>query len=332
MQDEVSTASMPGPDRARQWQHAVRRRLAPVEVTLPSGAADFHGTLGSGDAGRLRLLSMRAAPLRLSRPAPSAPDEPEDRLVLLVQKEGTGAVRQDGRETVVRAGQLALLDLRRPFTLDQHTPFHLYALRLPERALGPSALHVPRVTGRAIAAADGVAALLRTLATDVACGAAALAGHVRERLAGHLADLVATVVDEQARGHGASAPDTPRALLITEIRTHIDARLRDPALSPARVADAHGISLRYLHVLFEDEDTTVHRLIQQRRIEECARELLRRARVSRTISAVARGWGFQNAAHFSRAFKSVYGCSPSEWRDAGRNYATTATPGPASGV
>ncbi|MEU3844397.1 helix-turn-helix domain-containing protein [Streptomyces sp. NPDC028635] len=322
MQDEVSTATVPGPERARQWEQAVRRRLAPVEVTLPSGAAEFHGTLGSGDAGRLRLLSMRAAPLRLSRSAPATSAAGDDGLVLLVQEEGTGAVRQDGREAVVRGGQLALLDLRRPFALDQHTPFHLYALRLPERALGPSALHVPRVTGRAIPAGDGVAALLRPLATDVACGAAALAGHVRERLAGHLANLLATLVDEQARGCGRSAPGTPRALLIAEIRAHIDARLRDPALSPARVADAHGISLRHLHVLFEDEDTTVHRLIQQRRIEECARELLRRARVSRTVSAVARGWGFRNAAHFSRAFKSVYGCSPSEWREAGNALGT----------
>ncbi|MEV6805669.1 helix-turn-helix domain-containing protein [Streptomyces sp. NPDC051132] len=317
MQDEVSTASMPRAEGAREWERAVRRRLAPLDVTFPSGTADFQGTLGSGDAGFLRLLSMRAAPLRLSRTARPAPGAEDGHLVLLVQEEGTGALRQDGREAVVRTGQLALLDLRRPFALDQHTPFHLYALRMPEHSLGPSAPHVPHLTGRALPAAEGVAALLRPLAAEVASGSGAFADHVKERLAGHLADLVATLVDEQARGPHDSAPDTPRALLLTAIRAHIDAHLRDPALSPAHIAEAHGISLRYLHVLFQDEDTTVHRLIQQRRIEECARELLRRARVSRTISAVARGWGFQNAAHFSRVFKSVYGCSPSEWRDAG---------------
>jgi AraC-like DNA-binding protein len=285
-------------------------------MTFPSGTAGFRGTLGSDDAGRLRLLSMRAAPLRLSRTARPGPAAEDGRLVLLVQQEGTGALRQDGREDVVRAGQLALLDLSRPFALDQHTPFHLYALRMPERSLGPSAGRVRQITGRAIPAGEGVAALLRPLATELASGTTAFADHVKERLAGHLADLVATLVDEQAGGHGDSTPDTPRTLLLTTIRAHIDAHLRDPGLSPARVAEAHGISLRYLHALFEDEDTTVHRLIQQRRIEECARELLRRGRAGRTISAVARGWGFKNAAHFSRVFKSVYGCSPSEWRDA----------------
>ncbi|MEW2251709.1 helix-turn-helix domain-containing protein [Streptomyces sp. NPDC006975] len=316
MDDEVSTASMPAADRARQWEHAVRRRLAPVEVVPRPGPADFHGTLASGDVGHLRLLSLRAGPLRLDRTARLVSDARDDHLVLLAQEEGTAAVRQDGRRAVVHPGQLALLDLRRPFSLDQHTPFHLYGLRLPGRALGPSAPHVRHVTGRAIPAADGVAALLRPLTTDVACGAARFAGHVRERLAGALAGLVATLVDEQTRGHGdAAAPDAPRVPLVGEIRAHIDRNLRDPDLSPARVAAAHGISLRRLHVLFEGEDTTVHRLIQRRRLEECARELLRRGRAGRTIAAVARGWGFPNAAHFSRAFRSLYGCSPSEWRD-----------------
>jgi AraC-like DNA-binding protein len=286
-----------------------------VRVTLPPGTSGFRGTLGSGDAGRLRLLSLRAAPLRLSRVDRPAPAAGDGRLALLVQQEGTGAIRQDGREDVVRPGQLALLDLSRPFALEQHTPFHLYALRMPERSLGPSAPRVPRLTGRAIPAAGGVAALLRPLATRLASGGAAFDDRVRERLAGHVADLVATLVDEQAAGPGDGAPDTPRAVLLAAVRAHVDAHLRDPALSPARVAEAHGISLRYLHVLFEAEDTTVHRLIQRRRIEEYARELLRRSRAGRTISAVARGWGFGNAAHFSRTFKAVYGCSPSAWRD-----------------
>lgn len=314
MHDEVSTASVPPADRAGHWESAVRRRLAPVDVTPRPGPADFRGTLTTGDAGSLRLLSMRAAPLRLSRTARLVSAARDDRLVLLLQEEGTAAVRQDGREAVVGAGQLALLDLRRPFSLDQHTPFHLYALRLPEQALGPSAARARQVTGRAIPATEGVAALLRPFAADLVSGAAAFAGHVRDRLAGSLADLLATLVDEQARRPDETAPVTPRARTVDDIRAHIDAQLRDPKLSPALVARAHGISLRHLHVLFESEDTTVHRLIQRRRIEECARELLRPGHQGRTISAVARGWGFRNAAHFSRAFRSVHGCSPSQWR------------------
>ncbi|WP_181139438.1 helix-turn-helix domain-containing protein [Streptomyces sp. Ru71] len=316
MYDEVGTAGVPPEDRVRHWERAVRSRLAPVEVTPRAGNTDFEGTISGGDAGCVRLLSMRATPLGLSCTARPVPAGRDDGPALILQEQGTATVRQDGRAAVVPAGCMVLLDLARPFRLEQHTPFHLYAVRLPERALGPSATHVPRVTGRAFPGSEGVGALLRPFATEMAYGAATLAGHVRERLAGNLVDLVAALVDEQARLRGAKEPVTAREELVERIRAHIDTHLRDPRLSPARVAEAHGISLRRLHVLFEGEDTTVHRLVQQRRIEECARELRRRACASRSISAVGRGWGFRNAAHFSRAFRSVYGCSPSEWRAA----------------
>ena len=36
-----------------------------------------------------------------------------------------------------------------------------------------------------------------------------------------------------------------------------------------------------------------------------------------TIGDVAQGVGYPDQFHFSRAFKRVYGCSPTAWRDAG---------------
>ncbi|MFJ4326913.1 helix-turn-helix domain-containing protein [Streptomyces tricolor] len=36
-----------------------------------------------------------------------------------------------------------------------------------------------------------------------------------------------------------------------------------------------------------------------------------------TIAGAARRWGSISSAHFSRAFRTAYGMSPSEWRDTG---------------
>lgn len=67
------------------------------------------------------------------------------------------------------------------------------------------------------------------------------------------------------------------------------------------------MSVRYLHRLFEGEETTVCRLIQRRRLEECSRELARRGRATPTVAAVAHRWGFTSPAHFSRVFRAAYG-------------------------
>lgn len=64
--------------------------------------------------------------------------------------------------------------------------------------------------------------------------------------------------------------------LLTRIHAFIEERLSDPALSPATIAAAHHVSLRYLHKLFESLEATVAGWIRRRRLERCRRDLLDR--------------------------------------------------------
>ncbi|MFI9611630.1 helix-turn-helix domain-containing protein [Streptomyces sp. NPDC052023] len=316
MRPVASTASLPEASRATAWQCAMRRWLAPVEVT-PRAAEPFEGSIEALELGYVRLLTVEADPMRVSRTARTAAGAPADQLALLIQMSGRTALHQDGRGTEAGPGEMALLALGRPFVLEQRERSRVRLLRVPAQALGHSGAGVPRLTGRVIPPGAGVAALLGPFVAGLAASAGGTTAPLGERLGGHVADLLATLVDEFAVHHGADHTRADGHPLLRSIRRYIDAHLRDPGLSPERVARAHGISVRYLHRLFESEDTTVRRLIQRRRVEECGRELLRRARAEPSISAVAHGWGFQNPAHFSRAFKAVYGHSPRRWLRAG---------------
>ncbi|MDQ1006704.1 AraC-like DNA-binding protein [Streptomyces sp. V4I23] len=313
MRPVLSTASVAEAERAGVWQRAVRCLLAAVQVTPRQTERAFEASVTAVDLGYLRVLSVEADPMRLSRNARLVAAAPEHRLALAMQASGTASLHQDGRSTVLRPGELALFDLRRPFSLEQQQRFRLHMLRLPEQSLGTAAGGVGRITGRAIAPVGGVAALLAPFVTGLVADAARITAPVGDRLAGNAADLLATLVDELA-GTGDGDGGNARAHLLPLIRRYIDENLRDPDLSPERIAEAHRISVRYLHRLFETEETTVRKSIQRRRVEECARELVRRGRATPTISTVAQSWGFQNPAHFSRAFKAVYGHSPRHWR------------------
>ncbi|MER5296757.1 transcriptional regulator, partial [Streptomyces pharetrae] len=288
MQPVLSTAALPEGDRITAWEQGVRHWLARVRVARPRQPGPYEGDLWSWDLGYVRVLSMRADPVRLSRTARLVADAPDDRLALALQVSGTAALHQDGRSTAVRPGEMVLLDLRRPFSLEQHRPFRLHLLRVPERAVGGSGTRAERLTGRAIPTAEGVAALLGPFVSALVSETGRTAADVGDQLAGSVADLLATLIDEQTLG-GPRPSRSARDHLLASIRRYIDDHLRDPGLSPARIADAHCISLRYLHLLFEGEETTVRRLIQRRRVEECAGELARRGRVAPTISAVAYG-------------------------------------------
>jgi AraC-like DNA-binding protein len=74
------------------------------------------------------------------------------------------------------------------------------------------------------------------------------------------------------------------------------------------------MSVGHLHRLFKTEPLSPSQYLWSRRLEACSRELLdpRRAKVS--VAEIAFKWGFNDAAHFSRAFRDRFNCSPREWR------------------
>ena len=100
------------------------------------------------------------------------------------------------------------------------------------------------------------------------------------------------------------------------IVSYIEAHLREPNLSPGRIAQACRITARYLHHLFTSEAETVTQYIQRRRLEECARALIAAPVRGRLVTEIAFDYGFNSLTHFGRVFRNQYGLTPSEYRRA----------------
>ena len=85
-------------------------------------------------------------------------------------------------------------------------------------------------------------------------------------------------------------------------------------LTPARVADAEGISERYLQKLFEGSGSSFTHYVRERRLQRASAELSSPAEAHHSISEIAYRNGFNDSAHFSRAFRHRFGLSPREFR------------------
>lgn len=149
---------------------------------------------------------------------------------------------------------------------------------------------IRHAVGTAVTPAEGFGSVLLPFLGTLAASAHSYPASVGDRLAGRVADLLITLV-AQLTGPPAADPRASNGHLVQRVREHIERHLGDPELSPEAIAREHHISVRYLHRLFEGEDVTVGRLIQQCRLEACARELARRGRSVPTVSAVAQRWG-----------------------------------------
>ncbi|MEV5600838.1 helix-turn-helix domain-containing protein [Streptomyces sp. NPDC052299] len=294
----------------------------PVSVTtadgrVPGGDIVIH-RLGAVTVSAVVSGAQRVTRVPVRR---SGADEPD--LVLLLHPHGSATYRWRGDDVLAGPSVLLMHDSAQWCSLSYEGPFTAVVLRVPARAVGLSAEQLGSVAGAALPTTDGTAALLASLLPAVT-SPADWSPHVGERLGAALVDLVTLLVLE----HSTPDPETvqygPRGELVRRVRAYIDGHYRDPSLSPESIARAHHISLRYLHRVFEAEDSTVGRLIQRRRLEESARELARPGRRAVTVAAVAQLCGFTNAAHFSRAFRQLHGCSPLEWRS--RAFAASGVP------
>ena len=97
-------------------------------------------------------------------------------------------------------------------------------------------------------------------------------------------------------------------------RRMIGRHIAEPQLSPNFVADLLGISVRHLHVLFEETRQSFAQTVTTLRIERSCR-LLREA-PAMTIAEIALASGFDSIATYYRVFRAHQGITPGDLRDA----------------
>lgn len=311
----LTTDSVPAPQRRTYWREALSRTFTAVDIVVPDDV--YSGTIRTSRLGHLQVVTVECDSLRAVRTPRLIAQGNAENLIVRLQGKGVARLEQDGREAYLQAGEIVIYDLARPHRMDFPERLQTKSVLLHRRLLGLSESELRQITASPLRSDMAVGRLLPIMLSRLADTAETFRPRTGELLARNVVDLLTVLADEQL-GRDSEGTPSGDAVLLLRIRTFIGRHLADPDLTPEVIARAHHISVRYLHKIFEGEDTTVSRWIQSRRLEACRRDLLRREAAHRTIVAVAHRWGFTSAAHFSRVFRAAYGMSPSEWRNAPR--------------
>jgi AraC family transcriptional activator of tynA and feaB len=139
-------------------------------------------------------------------------------------------------------------------------------------------------------------------------------------LEGHVAEMIVeTILKEAAEvaRQGNVQIDARKHICdkrTDEILAYLALHLSNPDISTTSVARACGISTRYLCYLLKLKGTSFSDLLWEERLKKTGEWLLALDNRHFTISEIAYMNGFKTAAHFSRLFKSYWGCSPREYR------------------
>jgi AraC-like DNA-binding protein len=296
------------------WRSLVSEAFVPLNVTS-NATENFHAKLRSRSLGDVFVSEVGANPHSVERtPALiAAGDTPFYKLSL--QLAGTGILMQDGREAILSAGDMAIYDTGRPYTLSFAADFRTLVLMFPQSVIDLPRDAVAQITAHRIAGDQGIARVVSPFLAHLTENLERLTSHSAVRLAHNTVDLVTTMLNSELDVHVDGHNASHRAALVHDIRAYIDDHLSDSHLSPASIASANFISTRHLHGVFKDQGVTVSAWIRSRRLEHCRRDLADALFADRPVSVIAARWGFTDASHFSRLFRSTFGEPPTEFRE-----------------
>jgi AraC-like DNA-binding protein len=269
-----------------------------------------HGSIQGMPIGPGELWNILSPPAQVAYKPRGRRDDAAQWLSVMLQLQGTTSARQEGRVCVLNPQDVCIIDGQHPFDLEVEDGFsRIMFLRVPRAlALGRHP-YLERQTAQVLDSDDAGSQLLRTMLLGLLetgpflrneQGTVAISGAVQ------LLGLPRFAQEFRMRDLAWRA----RAALAL-----IDAELPDHSLTATRVAEAQGISRRRLDQIVQSTlGTSVSAQIWLRRLNQAASDLRDIRLANRSVTQIAYSVGFTSAAHFTRAFKRQYRCTPLQWR------------------
>jgi AraC-like DNA-binding protein len=310
----IDTAVVSPRERLDFWSESSRDAYHPVQVRSPEPDR-FWARMWGDDLGPISVFRIAAAANTMIRTSHAIASGDPECFHLEVILRGQMNAAQEGRTGIACSGDVISYETSHPAVFRADRPFESLVVRVPKSLLGPEAARISELTAIALSGSQplpGAAVVFfRRLASGLAAGT--IGADEVPATVGRVVDFVRSLYcgsRPEKEPHGLHS----RAAILLDVESFIDGNLGDSSLEPASIARASYISPRYLHKLFEAEGTTVCRWIRAGRLERCRNDLRDPALAHQTILAIATSWGLPGAQHFSRAFRSAYGCSPREFR------------------
>jgi AraC-like DNA-binding protein len=311
-----STKDLPAEKRLPFWREVFGRNILRLDIeTLSSQGFDAEASLWSLPGLRLHRTSY-SGPTRLSRPRELI-SEGDENIALILDLKGTISSSHAGSDVSLGRGAATCILQEKPALME--FPHARYmAVVAPLSAVRPLTRSLEDQAGRRIRrnneALRLLARYLKLLCSDPAMSDAELSALA----VSHVYDLMALVLGATRDGKALASERGVRAARLKSVKSFVIDNLGSHDLSVQFVAARHGLTPRYIHMLFEGEGVTFSAFVLEQRLL-LARRMLRSMRhADMTIGAIAFASGFVDLSHFNRSFRRRFGATPGEVRSEGR--------------
>lgn len=289
------TGSISREARLRYWNKVANTAFGAMHVEPASHR--FAGHMRRRKFRAVELISVESTPVSvegLSGPSHRG-------LFLLLNQHGSSKLQQRERQTRLRAGELTVLYAHEPYLIESSQDHLAHILYLPFKA-HESSLDDHIAVAHPAGECELISAFLRRLA--------ALDGTQPEP--GNLLQTARDLIELNWPGSRKRYSRIGAAAWEQHLRQYVAQHLAEPELNAPRIADALGITARYVQMLFARMQTTASQYILERRLRLVADRLS--SDTTSRISDIALEAGFNDLSYFCRRFRTRFGISAREFR------------------
>ena len=300
----------------------IARTYFPLELGFRS-APGFSGELDVWSVGNVSISRNVSDGMIYRRHERHLLNETEESFLITVPEISEVTFAQEGKEVRCRPGAFLVERSHLPYDFSYAEANALWVLKVPSAVLRARIGQPERLTTLTFDSTRGVGALFVDMIRLSAPRIDEMNDEARDLTGKHLVDLLATAVEADDRVLGGGATSVQSAHL-RRVERFARANLADSDLSPQIIAERCGISVRYLHQLFESQGATVCSWLRHQRLRMCD-ESLRDPLNRKSIAEIAYQWGFGDQGQFGRHYRAYFGCTPSDAREAARSGAVGGT-------
>ncbi|GHG96385.1 AraC-like ligand-binding domain-containing protein [Pseudodonghicola xiamenensis] len=313
MTSNQATRPLRGKD---SWQQTVSETYFPLEIETRD-RDNFQGEMRCWSLGAVGLSRIQCDGLIYRRQKRHFLNEAQSTLLIAIPEDDEVQFIQGERRTTCKPGGFVLERSDAPYEYWHGRRNRQWVMKVPTASVRARVGASERLGGLAFDGSGGVASFFLSSLRNTAHHIDLIDDTAREAAGNHLLDLLCLAILNDDRVLG-SNNSSIRAAHLARAEQFIRENLKAPDLSPQGVADACGISLRYLQRLFFETDQSINGYIRERRLNRCDEEL-RSALSKATVAEIAYRWGFADQSQFSKHYKARFGRTPTATRkEAGR--------------
>jgi AraC family transcriptional regulator, positive regulator of tynA and feaB len=303
----LNLQSVAAAQRAALWTRGVRDFFPGLSVRELGGNLNT-GAISGMSFGPGRLWSILSPPLLVSYDPAVSPGETQ-LFSVMMQLQGATEARQRHRHCLLQPGDFCVIDSSAAFELEVSSSSHVMFIQMPRPTVLGRHPYLERHTAEVFDPNETGAMLLRGLLVNILDSAPLLEDYQRSSALGAIIQLLGAPKYPHGDGIGELHWRVRAAL------AYIDAQFADTTLTASRIAKEQGISRRRLdEIMRQSVGTSLTGEIWNRRLRQAATDLAEPQRNRHSVAQIAFAAGFEDAAHFTRAFKRRFHCTPREWR------------------